>query len=83
MSMATSLGFRVPDDLSITGFDDIEISAHLQPPLTTVTVDVTAWGRAAAQRLLQLIDVRDDEPAELPPARLVVRGSTGAPREAP
>jgi LacI family transcriptional regulator, repressor for deo operon, udp, cdd, tsx, nupC, and nupG len=81
LSLAASLGVRVPEDLSITGFDDIEISAHLQPPLTTVAVDVTAWGRAAAVRLLALIEgdpaMPEELPEELPEARLVVRASTG------
>lgn len=77
LSLATSLGVRVPEDLSITGFDDTEISAHLQPPLTTVSVDVTAWGRAAALRLLQLMEGEDPTPPDLPPARLVTRVSSG------
>ena len=67
----------MPDDLSITGFDDVEICAHLQPSLTSVHTDVVAWGRAAATRLLELIDNdHDPTPAELPDARLVVRSST-------
>ena len=64
----------VPGELSVTGFDDIEIAAHLQPSLTTVTTDVLAWGRAAATRLLELVDHdQRPTPADLPPARLVVR----------
>jgi LacI family repressor for deo operon, udp, cdd, tsx, nupC, and nupG len=75
--MAASRGIVVPDDLSITGFDDVEICAHLQPSLTSVHTDVVAWGRAAATRLLELIDNDDDTgPADLPDARLVVRSST-------
>jgi DNA-binding LacI/PurR family transcriptional regulator len=78
LSLALSRGVSVPGDLSITGFDDIEISAHLQPSLTSVHTDVVAWGRAAATRLLELIDdVEDPTPADLPEARLVVRSSTG------
>ena len=61
----------------MTGFDDIEIAAHLQPSLTTVSTDVVAWGRAAATRLLELIDHAAAHPADLPAARLVVRASTG------
>ena len=77
LSMAVSRGLVVPDDLSITGFDDVEICAHLQPSLTSVHTDVVAWGRAAATRLLEL-DRRhhDPSPADLPDARLVVRSST-------
>ena len=78
MSTAVSRGVVVPDDLSITGFDDVEICAHLQPSLTSVHTDVVAWGRAAATRLLELIDNdHDPSPIELPDARLVVRSSTG------
>ncbi len=82
LSLALSRGVAVPDDLSITGFDDTEIAAHLQPSLTTVHTDVVAWGRAAATRLLELIDSGQDDPTDLTPAglpeaRLVVRSSTG------
>jgi DNA-binding LacI/PurR family transcriptional regulator len=77
LSTAVSRGVAVPDNLSITGFDDVEICAHLQPSLTSVHTDVVAWGRAAATRLLELIDDRHPSPADLPDARLVVRFSTG------
>jgi LacI family repressor for deo operon, udp, cdd, tsx, nupC, and nupG len=77
LSLALSRGVSVPGDLSVTGFDDVEISAHLQPSLTSVHTDVVAWGRAAATRLLQLIDLEEPTPADLPEARLVVRSSTG------
>jgi DNA-binding LacI/PurR family transcriptional regulator len=75
---------NVPGDLSVTGFDDMEISAHLQPSLTTVSTDVVAWGRAAATQLLEMVDGATVSPVDLPPARLVVRASTGpAPLTAP
>jgi LacI family repressor for deo operon, udp, cdd, tsx, nupC, and nupG len=77
LSLAVSRGVRVPEQLSITGYDDLEISAHLQPALTSISTDVVAWGRAAATRLLALIDGTDTPPPDLEPARLVVRGSTG------
>jgi DNA-binding LacI/PurR family transcriptional regulator len=80
MSVAAARGVDVPGRLSVTGYDDIEISAHLQPALTTVATDVVEWGRAAATRLLDLIDGRTPAPVVLPPARLVVRGSTAPPR---
>ena len=77
LSLALSRGVSVPGELSVTGFDDTEISAHLQPALTSVHTDVVAWGRAAATRLLQVIDATEQTPADLPEARLVVRSSTG------
>lgn len=79
MSAAASRGLTVPRDLSITGFDDIEMSAHLQPPLTSVTTDVVAWGRASAARLLALIHGTELPEVDLAPARLVVRDSTAPP----
>ena len=80
LSLALSRGISVPGEISVTGFDDIELAAHLQPSLTTVTTDVVAWGRAAATRLLELIDHQPPTPHDLPDSRLVVRSSTG-PRD--
>lgn len=83
LAVAQSQGIRVPEQLSITGYDDTELAAHLQPPLTTVSSDVFAWGEASAWRLLEVIDDEPHVPIELAPARLVVRESTGpvpAPR---
>ncbi|MGI8994323.1 MAG: LacI family DNA-binding transcriptional regulator [Nocardioidaceae bacterium] len=80
MSLAQSRGLDVPRDLSITGYDDTEIAAHLQPSLTTVSTDVIEWGRAAAKRLLELIDTQPPTDIMLPPAQLVVRNSTGPVR---
>jgi DNA-binding LacI/PurR family transcriptional regulator len=77
LSWVASRGVRVPQDLSITGFDDTEIAAHLQPALTTVSMDVVTWGATAATRLLELLDGREAAQIDLPPARLVVRDSTG------
>ena len=77
MSVAVSRGVDVPGRLSITGYDDMEIAAHLQPSLTTISTDVVAWGRAAATRLLEVIEDLPTTPVDLPSARLVVRASTG------
>lgn len=84
LAVAVGRGIDVPGQLSIAGFDDTELAAHLQPPLTTVTTDVTGWGRAAATRLLDLIDQRKPSESTLSPPELVVRGSTGpAPADPP
>jgi len=77
LSLAVSRGVDVPSRLSITGYDDMEIAAHLQPSLTSISTDVVAWGRAAATRLLELINDLPPTPVDLPGARLVVRASTG------
>ena len=80
MSAAQTRGLHVPDDLSVTGFDDSAIAGHLRPPLTTVRTDVVGWGRAAAECLLRLVDGLACPDVTLPPPQLVLRSSTGPPR---
>jgi DNA-binding LacI/PurR family transcriptional regulator len=80
MSAATARGMVVPRDLSITGFDDTEVTAHLQPPLTSVRTDAFGWGRVAAERLMAAIEGRAAPNPTLSPPHLVVRASTAPPR---
>src|SRR5262245_35380718 len=56
---AQQLGRRVPDDLSIVGFDDIDLAAHIAPALTTMRVDKVSMGRMAVQLLAQRVEFRD------------------------
>ena len=77
LAVASGRGIGVPGDLSVTGYEDTELAAHLQPSLTTVSSDVIGWGRAAAARLLELIDRRPATDIQLPLPRLVIRDSTG------
>lgn len=49
-------GIRIPDDISIVGFDDLSSAAHLMPPLTTVRVSREEVGRAAVERAVENID---------------------------
>jgi DNA-binding LacI/PurR family transcriptional regulator len=76
-------GLRVPDDVAVAGFDDLDFAAHLDPPLTTVRQSIREQGAEAAGSLLQLLD----DPAGRPrrvilPTELVIRQSTagGVPR---
>jgi LacI family transcriptional regulator len=75
------IGVRVPEDVSLMGFDDIEMSRLLIPPLTTVRQDKVALGREAAELLLSVLG-GDRRPAQqmLIPPQLVVRESTAAAR---
>lgn len=76
VSAAARLGRRVPDDLSVVGFDDIAVAAYMNPSLTTVTQDAVAWGRAATRVVFDLVEHGTDADVELAPARLVIREST-------
>ena len=84
LAAASSLGLRVPDDLSVVGFDDIDIAALTNPPLTTVHQPIRSKGEAAMRLLLAILDGADTRVAEtsLLETRLVVRASTG-PRPGP
>ena len=71
-------GLRVPDDLSIASFDDIEMAAYATPPLTTTRVHAEEIGRTAARLLLTRLQNPSIPPQHVRiPSRLVVRASTG------
>jgi DNA-binding LacI/PurR family transcriptional regulator len=79
---ARELGLRVPADLSVVGFDDIDISQHTDPPLTTVYQPIRQKGESAVHLLLSVVERRDQTPQQLRlETRLIIRGSSGpAPR---
>ena len=76
-------GRRVPDDVSVVGYDGIPLGAHVRLELTTVATDVPAVGRAAATMLVRALRT-GTMPADVTriPPRLVVRGSTAPVRTA-
>jgi DNA-binding LacI/PurR family transcriptional regulator len=80
MGVALGLGLALPADLSVAGFDDVPLAAHVSPSLTTVRQDALAWGRAAAGVLLTVSDGQPAPDVELVPATPVFRASTGPPR---
>ena len=79
IAVAAELGVRIPDDVSITGYDDTDLAGYVHPALTTVRADARGWGEVAARTLLALIDGQDAADTTLPPAELVLRRSTSAP----
>ena len=77
MNQARRLGLRVPQDLSIVGFDDIELARYCEPPLTTVTQPRYQIGREAMLLLLdELQGKRVSSGSRLLDAELTVRGTT-------
>jgi DNA-binding LacI/PurR family transcriptional regulator len=81
MSAAQSAGLRVPEDLSVVGFDDVPASAWTNPPLTTVRQPIVEKGRLAARLLIQRMKGKSvDSPSPLH-TTLVVRESTARPKE--
>lgn len=77
LAEARSLGRVVPRDLSIVGFDNIEIAAEVDPALTTVDVPASEIGRLAADHLVNLIEGRAIPAVTKLAATLIVRASAG------
>jgi len=77
LAEARRMRVAVPAQLSITGFDDVEFAALLEPPLTTVRVPAAEMGRLAARRLLASLATGPEDAQVLLDTELVLRGSTG------
>ncbi len=82
MAVARSLGLRVPEDLSVIGFDNVPESALGDPPLTTVEQPIRQMGTDAVRLLLELLEDPSLPPARvILPTRVVVRQSCSEPAE--
>ena len=74
-------GLRIPQDVSVVGFDDISLASFSIPALTTVRQPLLKMGRNAAQTLLDRIEDRAPFVSEIAvEPELVIRSSTAAPR---
>jgi DNA-binding LacI/PurR family transcriptional regulator len=82
LGVAQRMGFAVPDDVSIVGWDDSLISQVVHPPLTAITRDITGFGATAARQLLAAIDGEAMEDVQTVRGELTIRDSTGRPRRA-
>lgn len=79
MTECAARGLAVPRDLSVTGFDDMEIAALMTPALTTVHFPTAELGAYAATHLLDRLAGKSVEMRRELPVELVVRGTTASP----
>jgi DNA-binding LacI/PurR family transcriptional regulator len=82
LGVAQQMGFSVPDDLSLIGWDDSLISRIVHPPLTAITRDIEAYGAMAAKHLLAVIEGTAGGDVEVPRGELTPRLSTAPARPA-
>jgi len=78
---ARAAGMRVPEDLSVVGFDDVPMAAWTDPPLTTVRQPIVEKGRLAARLLIERMRGQDVETPRPLETSLVVRASTARLKE--
>src|SRR3954451_2846072 len=72
-------GLRVPQDISVIGFDDIPVAVYYYPSLTTLRQPLVAMGELAARTLVERLEGKESFPAEISvEGELVIRESTGA-----
>jgi len=73
------LGLRVPADVALVGFDDLDWTTLVEPAVTVISQPVTALGRTAGERLLARLGGDDGRPRTIRlHTELIVRGSCGA-----
>ena len=75
-----SRGIRVPEDVSVVGFDDLPTARHFLPPLTTVKQDFDKLGSTVAEVIHARIRGQEIPQRTRIPTELIVRESTAAPR---
>jgi|GEM_PF-6125813 len=81
-SYLQSQGWKLPDDLSIIGYDGISMGEYVYPSLTTIAPNYEKMGQVAVKRLLEIIDSQTSNEQYVPqaqsiPPQLIIRGSTG------
>lgn len=81
INAAHESGLRVPEDISIVGFDDIPFSNYTNPPLTTVHQPAFEKGVRAAQLLIHLLETQEPQESVILPLEMVLRKSTASSRK--
>lgn len=83
LAAVTARGWRVPAEVSVTGWDDVATAPFLVPALTSVAIDLERIGSDAMRRLLAAMRGEEPELDDGPTSRVVWRASTGAPEAHP
>lgn len=82
MDAVREKGLRVPEDISILGFDDIPQASLVRPALTTVRQPLEQMGRVATQMLMEILKHPDNKPKRIElPTELITRDSTAKPKD--
>ena len=77
MKALQSLGYHVPDDVSVVGFDDIEIAEYIKPSLTTVRNPIDTQGTTAVRLMTRMLNDNSKGKAEILTGKLIPRNSSG------
>jgi DNA-binding LacI/PurR family transcriptional regulator len=72
---------RIPEDISVVGFDDLGFARYLDPPLTTVRAPTERVGELATERLFSLLENQDADLLVVLPTEVIIRRSCGCPCE--
>lgn len=80
IARASGIGLHVPQDISVTGYDGIQMGTYIRPPLTTLQTSPAEIGREAALLLLETIEGHSPRDVDIAPASLVIRESTAPPK---
>jgi LacI family transcriptional regulator len=82
MDAVRNRNLRIPDDVSVIGFDNIQQSAMVYPPLTTIQQPLEQMGRVATQMLLNILKNPKNDVGRIElPTELIIRSSTSAPKD--
>ncbi len=79
LQIVKEMGLRVPDDISLVGFDDPPSAGYLDPPLTTVRQPLAELGHRGVLKLVSLLEGRQEPLVEYLATELIVRASTAPP----
>jgi len=82
MDAVRNRNLRIPDDISVVGFDNIYQSAMVYPPLTTVQQPLDQMGQVATQMLISILKNPENDVGRIElPTELIIRNSTSAPKD--